>query len=470
MTLSRLWAFLAIALPSVAAIIAGVSTVDLAYHLRAGAGILDGGGIPTVDTWTFTLAGTPWTDQQWGAQVILAAVYRLGGWTGLLVLRAVLVAVMFGCLFEIGRQRGLGLRSAALLTVAAFLVSAVALALRPQLIGMALFAIVLLLVADRRARPRWLWAVPLITLFWANIHGSFFLGPLVVGLAWVEDLHDGEPAARRTILVALASGVAACVTPFGPAVWGYAAGLTTNSSVTSLITEWQPTSLRDVAGLLFFGSAAAVAVLIARRGRVVPWPTIAWLGVFLFIGAYAVRGVAWWSLAVVPVVAALLPAGQRTASEARTTPLLRRLNVVVAGAIVVVGIAFVPAWRPTDPALNAPAGLVADAPPGVTGALRELAGPDDRLFNPQAWGSWFEFAVPGLPVAIDSRIELFPAQVWDDYARVLGGTDGWEAVLDRWGVTLVAVGPADSAAEDRLASAGWNRVFGDASGSLFRAP
>ena len=25
----------------------------------------------------------PWVDQQWGAQVILAGVYQLGGWTGL---------------------------------------------------------------------------------------------------------------------------------------------------------------------------------------------------------------------------------------------------------------------------------------------------------------------------------------------------------------------------------------------------
>ena len=51
--------------------------------------------------------------------------------------------------------------------------------------------------------------------------------------------------------------------------------------------------------------------------------------------------------------------------------------------------------------------------------------PGDRLFNPQPWGSWFEFAVPDLPVAIDSRIELFPAQVWDDYAAVVGGREGW---------------------------------------------
>ncbi len=199
MSLNRLWAFLAVALPVLAALIANLSSVDLTYHLRAGEGILATGAIPRVDEWTFTAAGAPWTDQQWGAQVVLELAYRLGGWTGLAVLRAALVGVVFGCLFVIGRRRGLDPRTAALLTLAAFLVSAVALALRPQLLGMALFAVVLLLVVERRTHPRALWAVPVIVAVWANLHGSFFLGPLVLGLAWLEDVHDRDPGARRTL-------------------------------------------------------------------------------------------------------------------------------------------------------------------------------------------------------------------------------------------------------------------------------
>ena len=81
--MSRLWSFLAVALPVLGALVAGLPSVDLAYHLRAGAEILDTRAIPTADTWTFTAAGLPWTDQQWGAQVILAAVYQVAGWTGL---------------------------------------------------------------------------------------------------------------------------------------------------------------------------------------------------------------------------------------------------------------------------------------------------------------------------------------------------------------------------------------------------
>ena len=125
-----LWAFLAVALPVLASLIANLSSVDLAYHLRAGGITLDTGHIPAVDTFTFTAPGAAWLNQQWGAQVILAAVYRLAGWTGLTLLRAGLVAIIFGCLFEACRRRGLDVRRAAWLTLAAFTVSAVVLALR----------------------------------------------------------------------------------------------------------------------------------------------------------------------------------------------------------------------------------------------------------------------------------------------------------------------------------------------------
>jgi hypothetical protein len=471
-TLTRLWAFLAVALPVLAALIANLSSVDLTYHLRAGDEILASGALPTVDTWTFTAPGAPWVDQQWGAQVVLSGVYKIAGWTGLAVFRAALVGITFGCLFAIGHRRGLGARRAAGLTLAAFTVAAVALALRPQMLGMAIFAVTLLLVTDRRAHPGRLWLVPVLVVFWANIHGSFFLGPVVLGLAWLEDLHDGVPGARRVLLIALVTAAAACLTPFGPLVWGYAVGLSINPQVTERITEWQPTSLRNVPGILFFASVAAVVVLIARRGDRTSWPTLVWLGVFAAIGTYAIRGVAWWPLAAVAAIAGTLVTqpGPRTVEPRVDPPLIRRMNLVLAGAIIAAGVALLPVWRPVDPGLGTPAGIVGDAPPGITAALRDLAVPGDHVFNQQAWGSWFEFAFPEVLVAIDSRIELFPVEVWDAYQGVLAGVDGWQRQLDDWGVTIAVVDADQGAFSARLEADGWTQAFADDDGAVFVRP
>ena len=219
------------------------------------------------------------------------------------------------------------------------------------------------------------------------------------------------------------------------AVWAYAVGLSTNPLVTQRITEWQPTSLHDIPGILFFASALAVVVLIARRGRTTPWPTLLWLATFFVIGVYAIRGVAWWPLAAVPAIAGTLLTEPATdgGPDDRNRPAIRALNALLVGLIVLAGVALLPVWRPIDPGLGAPVGVVGNAPPGITAALRDAIRPGDRVFNPQPWGSWFEFALPTLPVALDSRIELFPVEVWDDYERVVAGVGRLAAAARRLG-------------------------------------
>ena len=98
-----------------------------------------------------------------------------------MLFRAALVGLIAASIFELCRRQGTGVRLAAWLALGAFAVAAPAMALRPQLIAMALFALTLLLVVDREAHPRRLWLVVPMAIVWANVHGSFFLAPAVLG-------------------------------------------------------------------------------------------------------------------------------------------------------------------------------------------------------------------------------------------------------------------------------------------------
>ncbi len=118
---------------------------------------------------------------------------------------------------------------------------------------------------------------------------------------------------------------------------------------------------------------------------------------------------------------------------------MRRLNGAVAALLALGMVIFLPLWQPVDPRTGAPEGLLTDAPPGLTQAVRDTASAGAHVFQPQPWGSWFEYAVPEVLVAIDSRIELFPPEVWDQYEQVVAGVEGWDEQLATWGVELVVV-------------------------------
>jgi hypothetical protein len=461
-TIGQLWAFAAVALPVVAALRATLPANDLAYQIRAGEIMVRTHHVIRVDPFTFTAFGRPWLDQQWGAQILFDLVYRAGGWVGLALFRSALVGCIYLLVFLACRAAGARIRTAAWLTVAGFTVSAGGLALRPQLLGMALFACVVWLVFERHRHPRWVWIVPVVTALWANLHGSFFLAPFLLGLAWLGDVHDRKPRAARTLAVALASAAAATLNPFGLRVWAYAVGISTNPVITRVITEWQPPTVRDATGAVFFASIVAVAGFLVLRARTTSWPTLLFLGVFVLIGLEAVRGIFWWGLVAPPMVAQLLPIGKEPQVDRSW------VNGVFAAVIVAVGLSSLPLWRTGSRTAPSPR-LVTIAPVAVTAELRRVLRPGERFFDPVPWASWFELNLPRNPVFLDPRIEIFPKQILDQHEDVSLGRQGWQWVLDRWGIRVVA---ADRGEEGQLIpiierDPGWREVYADPEGAVF---
>ena len=461
-SLDRLWLVIAVGLPALVALLVPLPAVDLAYQVRAGAGILATGALPASDTYTFTVAGVAWTDQQWLAQVLLAAGHSLGGWELLAVLRAALVASGSALVVLVARLRGAPLRTAAILSLIAFVVAAPALALRPQLFAVVVFAGMLAMVAGRDRYPRAFLAAPLLALLWANLHGSFVLAPLLLGYAWLDDVARAQPA-RRSALVLVLGTVATCVTPFGPVVWAYAAGIGANPVIAGRVSEWQRTSPLTVPGALFYLAAIGAAV-VAWRGRArLSWADGLWLIGLTSLAVWAERGVAWWPAGAVLVVAAALasPVEATVAPEAHHVASGgQRLVAVTAAVLGLAIVAALPWWRPADP-LTGRAGLLSYAPTGLAQAVADHVQPGGRVVVPQTWGSWFEWAAPGATYFVDSRFELFPADVWADYDAYAAGGAAADAALARWRVDAVVI-PTSWMAP----SGAWTVVYKDDSGEL----
>lgn len=524
-TLGQLWTFLGIFLPALAALLAPMPSVDLTYHLRAGAAILAGAGIPDVDTWTFTVPGTPWLDQQWGAQVVLAAVFQVTGWTGLAILRAALVALTFALLlgavrsaWSIASVRAGGsavassARTATLVVLAFFAVAAPALALRPQLFAIVLFATTLRILVERSRHPRRLWLIPAMAALWANLHGSFPLVVVLVGLAWLDEValmrvptpagHPRLPLPRRLLgstgvaLIAAFSALATLLNPFGIDAWRYIENLARDPAITSEISEWRPPSPLDPAGFVFYLSLlVVVGVLVFRfrsdQGRpparfFAPIVTVVVFGV---LGIATGRGLAWWAIAAPVAMVQLQPglrladlqgvrglpplrartAREASASEGRRSP----LNAIIIGVLAVAAITLLPLWRPVGPA-GVPVAVVSYAPQGIAHKLQALVRAGQlprgaRVWAPQTWGSFLEWAAPDVRVAVDSRIELFPPPVLQDADEIANRALGWLSTLQVRRVdalVLDANGPSHPLT-DISTSPQWKQVYSDGDGSIW---
>ncbi len=219
---------------------------DTWLHLATGHWILQHHSVPVVDPFSYPMAGAPWIAHEWLAQCLMAVAYDWCCWTGLVLLAAGAFALTLACLlrFMLGVMPAI---YALLFCALASSALAPHLLARPHVLAwpiLALWAGSLIKASERKRPPPWHLAG--LMVLWANLHGSFTLG-LVLVMAGALEVATGSPAAERwkTLKPWCAffclSVLAAMITPAG---WR---GLWFTFHVVNLkhldvIGEWMPTS------------------------------------------------------------------------------------------------------------------------------------------------------------------------------------------------------------------------------------
>jgi hypothetical protein len=430
LSMPRLW--LVVVLGAIAAMeLAQLpSAVDLAYHVKAGELMVAERVVLRTDVFAWTTAGRPWLDQNWGAQVALYGIWRLGGFPLLTVANALFTVATWGLVAAACRRRTADLRLVAAAILAGYLAAAAAFSARPQMFSLLLFAAELYLLEAARTRPRVALAIPLLMPLWANLHGAFVVG---VGLLAVEVVaavwRRDRPTAARYLLITAASVAGLLVNPWGARVLGYALSFPANRAVTAIVSEWGPATLRQPAGIMILAALGVLVVGLARAPTPERVPEqLLRMALLAALALWAVRAGAWFGLALPVALCGLARQHQRPAGGDRGVPVVTGLVLAaLAAALVLASPPVVGALLGSRPRLDS-------APVAAADWLAANPQPG-RMFNYQPWGSYLEFRLgPRMQVGFDSRIELPPADRWSRYRAVAAGRWDAERLLDQWGV------------------------------------
>jgi hypothetical protein len=159
LTVPRLWVVVVLGAIGVMQLAATPSAIDLAYHVKAGELMVEQGAVLRTDVFAWPTAGRSWVDQNWGAQVLLYAIWRVGGFPLLAVSSALCTVAAWGLVAAACRRRMASLRLVAAAVLAGYLAAAPAFSARPQMFSVLLFAVQLYLLEVARARPWSLWGL-----------------------------------------------------------------------------------------------------------------------------------------------------------------------------------------------------------------------------------------------------------------------------------------------------------------------
>ncbi|HEY7947294.1 MAG TPA: hypothetical protein VID75_06440 [Acidimicrobiales bacterium] len=400
---------------------------DTYWHWATGNWMLDHHRVLNQDIYSYTVAGHSWITPEWGYGVLLAESVRLIGPVAFWLLSAGLATLTVIAVAVRSRLVGAGWTWTGLLCVEVGVAVTLSLDDRPQMVSYFFLALLLLMLSLARRRPGWLYAIPLLFVLWANMHGSFLLG---LGVLVLEVLGSvmrrrvgrvvvPDPLSTKPAVITLGlSAVVTFVNPFGPGVYSSALGVTFNSTIRQLIQEWQSPNFHDVAILAVVIVPVAITVgYLAFSGGDVPALELVLAGFLLVSTLNAVRflpyfAIAWCALA------------------ARCSPLRReavRPTVLVWPLLAVLGLSILqgPWWPAGTPAASVP-----------VRAVRYLEHQHGRVFSTYLWNDYLDYA--GIRVFVDGRTELYTSTpVLQQYLAVNDLTTDPDRVLRAYHVNYV---------------------------------
>jgi hypothetical protein len=414
---------------------------DLFFHLAGGRYVLEH-GFSRVDP--FSVTGTAgWVPHEWSFGVLAVLLVKGLGAAGPALLTGALVAanvlLLWAALGRVAQRRGLLALGALGLILA--VQSPTWTQERPFHLGHLLFALAVLGVqAWRAGNDRLLWFAPLLGVAWANLHGSWLLGPALLGSTAVGHALDDpgqRPRAVRALAASIVMFLAAALSPSGPSIWLYPVEHSLLRS-TQNINEWVPINL--AAGwswaylallgmaLFYVGQAPArrIAILLPTLGlglaalkvqRHAPFAAVI-IAVALLEHAAQGRELGWPEALRRPL-RALDDAFARWSSAAHGALWPAMALLVLAGV----------SWQNPVPVEQ---GLLRRRfPLSCFEALGKL--PPGKVLNEFAIGGALSyFAGTDYKVFIDSRNDPFPQPIHDDYMRLLWLEPGWEESLARY--------------------------------------
>lgn len=425
---------------------------DTSWHLAAGKLILQTGSVPETDPFSFTFYGSAWTAHEWLAEVAMAGAFRLGSWGGLALLFSLAVSALLLLLgVEISRWHPIGRTIAALAAI--FIILGPSILARPHVLAWPLLAawvLILMRARDAERAPALGWA--LLMLLWANLHGSFVMGLLLIGAFGLEALLEKKD--RRTFvnwsIFGAASLLLSLLTPHG---WHGLLFPLEVSSMQSLpmISEWRRTTFAE--DWFFLATVLAVGILLLYRR-----PKLSLVRLILLLGLTYLALAHARHQAVLAIVASLVLAeplsgksrGEVAQGAAPSGTLAAFLIASVVGVILLAGLRLAVPVERRDSATY-PVSAIASVP----GDLRTRP-----VFNAYSFGG--PLILHGVRPFIDGRADLYGDSFMFDYQAIMDG-DGaaLRRASERWGIRWTILSPSDNLVRVLDRDEGWRRIYAD---------
>jgi hypothetical protein len=475
---------------------------DTAWHIRAGDVILQHLSVPGTDVFSYTARDQPWINHEWLSQVIFSILHHVSGLTGVVVLTTLLLCFTFYYFYRFLLELGISLLLAVILTLLAATITSVHWLARPHI-----FSLLLTLVwyrqleRYRRSGARFaLYSLPLMMLFWVNLHGAYVTGFILLGiylagtvLEWIfcKDQTEKERLFSSVTPLSIVAGacvLTALVNPYGYRLLIFPFQFMSSTFIRDYINEWASPNFHET--IFYELPLMLLFVVLGCSLRKLRFVELGLVLVWLHGALYAVRYMPVLAIIVLPIIGTYLEDYFRKglADEAvpswvrRVLQSLRGLSdrvqflsssfnshsAMVIFVFLLFGLTLFHArtgraafldyqFDDTKFPIKAVEFVTTQ---GITG----------HMYNSYYFGGYLIYHFypdPGYRVFIDGRAEVYGDKILKAFIHVDGLFPDWASVLDNYGVTWIIHQAGSQLSTVLLENPGWKLIYADSVANIF---
>jgi hypothetical protein len=420
--------------------------LDLWWHLRDGDAIVAQHAVPVQGVFS-QYPSHPWVAYSWGFEVLVSRFYHWFGLAGLVGFRVGLEVAITLLLFVILRRTGGSFWRACALTAAGMWAMHHCMGLRPMLTSVLMFTgeIGLIIEARKRGKDGLLFLIPALFLIWANLHIQFIYGLFVLGLFvtvciarsilpknWSASLEPEQELPLSSVVAV--GGLSVMATFMGPYTWHLYAvilNLVRSPAMYGMIMELQALSFRAPEHFMVLLIVVAAFFTLGWQRSRDPFKLVLLIACTLI--AFRTQRDSWF--ACIPALAIIADRKLAVDQEAVHSR-VRTLVFAAATGLATVLVLLLVAWDSKVDNKSLQRALTGYFPVQACDFIRSTI-PPGPLYNNLNWGGFIVWSLPGYPVAIDGRTDLYGDEALSRFFRTEQGLGEWWSDPDLQSARLV---------------------------------
>jgi len=465
---------------------------DVFLHIKTGEYILKNRAVPSVDIFSYTIKGRPWLNNQWFADIVFYILYSILNINGLILFKASVICAAFLIMLFTYYKRNEYSWFYFFIAALAVISSSGRFIVRPENFTLLFIAILLYIFNKQRSL---LFLVPIIQVFWVNMHGGFILGLALTALFVAgETLESRLPYFRKyppeakkgkpwPLFLLLAAVFSAClINPYGYKVILNTLPFAQSRFLRSCILEWLPSflniSMNRLDVMVAFASLIILSTVtfILNIKKAKPFLSMCLL-MFLYLAISARRNIALFSI-IAPVFIGLAITQIMDSCPSNFRRMLLKSKSLINASLavslciliylVVANIYYTRIGVPQNFGLGI---SEVQEPVGACDFIRDnkIKG---KLFNDYDFGAYIIYALyPQLKVFIDGRIDTYGAGFYlRDYEAFFNDSEGiFKDANNKYGIDifLLKMGKDNPIKPELLKDANYRLVYFDRASLIF---